>query len=141
MEVDARFRVRDQRDGHLVHTGISRQWTAGQLRQFAIVGAGQARPHFLEVLLQNVIVIEKPFGGRPGVDTTLGCGQQPGTRIREDAPGLGQTSEETGGPQRPDRRGQLLSPCNDARARGEVISTQQLTANRSSQEFVGRLRA
>jgi hypothetical protein len=93
------------------------------------------------VFLQNVVVIEEPFGGRPGVDTTLGRGQQPGTRIREDAPGLGQTGEETRRPQRPDRRGQLLSACDGARARGEVVRTQQLTANRSSQEFVGGLGA
>ena len=137
-EVDARFGVRDQRDGHLVHPGIPRQRTAGQLRQFAIVAAGQARPHFLEVLLHNVVVVEEPFGrparSRPHVRRRPAAGHAHPERMRRVSV---ETGEETRGPQRPDRRGQLLSACNGARARGEVISTQQLTANRPREEFVG----
>jgi hypothetical protein len=64
LRVEVGVRVRHQRDSRLVHAREALEWVCSQARQFDSVPRGQIVPHRAQLLVDQVVVVEEPLGGR-----------------------------------------------------------------------------
>ena len=54
----------DEGPGDLVDPRKAGEWAGGKLRQLLIVTVGKVRAQFAQLLFDQVIVVDEPFGGR-----------------------------------------------------------------------------
>ena len=62
--VEVAVRVRHERPGQAEHARVAGEGPAGQLGQAPVVAGGQIVAHLAHMLLDQVVVVEQPFGGR-----------------------------------------------------------------------------
>ena len=135
-EMNARFAVGDQRNRDLVDAWVAREWASGKFGKLAIVACRQTGANLLQVLLHDVIVVEQPFGGRPGVDA-LGAGrEQACVGVGEDASGVREAREWTRWKQRSSTGLKPLRTRYLARARREVVDPEEVTMDGTDEQFL-----
>ena len=96
--VEPRLGMRDERDRDLVHARVPGERAAGELGEFAVEAARQVGAHVLQVLLHDVVVVEQPLRGGPGVGrvTLPGLPLAVGERRRHGAAGDSGTDDDDG---------------------------------------------
>ena len=134
--VDPPLGVGDERDRELVDARIARERPAGELRQLAVVAAGEALAHLADVLLDDVEVVEQPLARGSDVHIAVGGGGETRVRVVQNAAGLVQPGEEAGSPPTGAALDQTLAGRHRAGTIREVLGAQQLAADRPAEHLV-----
>ena len=63
--------VGDEGPGKAEYPRITGEWSLSQFRQLAVIAGGQVIPNLADLLLDEVIIVEQPFGSRNHASAAL----------------------------------------------------------------------
>src|SRR4029077_11947300 len=107
----------------------------------AVVPAWQTLPHFADLLLDDVKVVQEPLARGSHVYVMVGGAGEAGVRGVQDPPRLVEASEEARSRPPAAGSGQALPGRHRPGAIREVLGAEQLAADRTAEQLVGGVRA
>jgi hypothetical protein len=131
--------VGDQGGGDFIHSREPEQRSARELRELAVVAAGQAAAHLPDVFFDDVEVVQEPLAGRPDVQLAVGGNREARPDVGQDRTGLAESIEEPGAPPRPSTEGDPLGGRERAGPLSQVFGAKEVAAERTGEKLVRAL--
>jgi hypothetical protein len=113
---------------------------ARELRQLAVIAAGQTLPDLADVFLDDVVVVQQPLTRGADVFAAVGGGGEPRVGILQNPAGAVETRQERSPPPPGARAGQALLRGQGLGPLAEVLGAEQLAADWTGEQIFAGVR-